>query len=72
MTSLAHETGEVIDAADRFPGALPRHGRLRYIVLRIAEFDRLTARGIDPRRSLTTDRTPDDILALLANDLATL
>jgi PHD/YefM family antitoxin component YafN of YafNO toxin-antitoxin module len=72
MTSLANETGEVTDAADHAPVALTRDGRLRYVMLRIEEFDRLTARGNDPRRSLTTDETPKDIEDILADDLAAL
>ena len=72
MASLAQNTGDVTEAADDGPVALTRHGRIRYVVLRIEEFDRLKAGGTDPRRSLTTEETPQDIQDILADDLATL
>lgn len=72
MSALAHETGKVADAADREAVKLTRHGRDRYVLLRIEEYDRMKERATDPRRAFLTAEMPDDLYDLLADDIAKL
>lgn len=72
MTQLAHETGMVADAVDREAAMITRHGRPRYVMLRADDYERLFKRLQDPRRVLRADETPEDIVSLLADDLASL
>lgn len=71
MTQLAQETGLVADAVDTDVATITRRGRPRYVMMRYDEFERLSGqRGSDPRRSLRTGETTDDIRELLTEEIA--
>ena len=58
MTSLAHRTTTVTNAADRESVALTHHGKEKYILMRIEEYEKLTRRAFDPRHAGFTTEMP--------------
>lgn len=70
MTQLAQETGMVADAVDTEVATITRRGRPRYVMMRYEEFEKMCGeRHADPRRALQADETPDDLRALLAEEI---
>ena len=53
-TELANKTGDVLAAAAQEPVHIQRHGKSRYVLLSVEQFERLNARS-DHRRSQHVD-----------------
>lgn len=71
MTSLAHRTTTVTNAADRETVALTHHGKEKYVLMRIEEYEKITERAKDPRRAGLTFEMPDTLQALFFEDVPT-
>jgi antitoxin Phd len=72
-TELANKTGDVLAAAAQEPVNIQRHGKSRYVLLSVEQFERLNARA-DQRRAvhvydLDADEV-DDLLAQLKHSIA--
>jgi antitoxin Phd len=53
-TELANKTGDVLAAAAQEPVHIQRHGKSRYVLLSVEQFERM-ATVSDPRRALHVD-----------------
>jgi PHD/YefM family antitoxin component YafN of YafNO toxin-antitoxin module len=71
MTSLAHRTTTVTNAADRETVALTHHGKEKYVLMRIEEYEKITQRPADPRQAGSTLDMPEDLQALFLQDAPT-
>ncbi len=58
-TELANKTGDVLAAAAQEPVHIQRHGKSRYVLLSVEQFERL-ATTADTRRSLHVDDMEED------------
>ena len=72
-TDLANKTGDVLAAAAQEPVNIQRHGKARYVLLSVEQFERLNARA-DQRRAvhvedLAADEA-DDLIAQLEHSIA--
>lgn len=57
-TELANKTGDVLAAAAQEPVSIQRHGKTRYVLLSVEQFERLDARA-DQRRAIHVDDLDD-------------
>ncbi|TFF22128.1 type II toxin-antitoxin system prevent-host-death family antitoxin [Jiella endophytica] len=64
MTSLSHSTSTVTSAADREVVALTHHGREKYVLMRVEEYEKLAQRGRDPRHVGYVDEMPEPLREL--------
>ena len=53
-TELANKTGDVLAAAAQEPMIIQRHGKARYVLLSVEQFERLRMRA-DQRRAVHVD-----------------
>lgn len=67
-TELANKTGDVLAAAAQEPVNIQRHGKSRYVLLSIEQFERLNARA-DQRRAVHVDDLSADEADLLIAQL---
>lgn len=72
-TELANKTGDVLAAAAQEPVNIQRHGKARYVLLSVEQFERLNAKA-DQRRAvhvedLAADEA-DDLIAQLEHSIA--
>ena len=58
-TELANKTGDVLAAAAQEPVNIQRHGKARYVLLSVEQFERLSARA-DLRRAVHVADLPED------------
>jgi antitoxin Phd len=72
-TELANKTGDVLAAAAQEPVNIQRHGKSRYVLLSVEQFERLNARA-DQRRAVHVDDLDadevDDLIAQLKHSIA--
>jgi antitoxin Phd len=54
-TELANKTGDVLAAASQEPVHIQRHGKSRFVLLSLEQFERLATKS-DARRSLHLDQ----------------
>lgn len=71
-TELANKTGDVLAAAAQTPVCIARHGKARFVMMSIDQFDRISGKG-EPRKSieinsLSIDET-DNLIAALEHSL---
>ena len=65
-TELANKTGDVLAAAAQEPVNIQRHGKARYVLLTVEQFERLNAK-VDQRRAVhVEDLAPDEAEQLIA------
>lgn len=65
-TELANKTGDVLAAAAQEPVNIQRHGKPRYVLLTVEQFERLNAK-VDQRRAVhVEDLAPDEAEQLIA------
>lgn len=69
MTSLAHRTTTVTNAADRESVALTHHGKEKYVLMRVEEYEKLTRRAIDPRQVGLTTEMPSMLQGLFFDEV---
>ena len=65
-TELANKTGDVLAAAAQEPVNIQRHGKARYVLLSVEQFERLNSRA-DQRRAVHVE----DLAADEADNLIT-
>jgi len=72
-TELANNTGDVLAAAAQEPVNIQRHGKARYVLLSVEQFERLSMRA-DQRRTVHVDDLgadeADDLIAQLEHSIA--
>ena len=72
-TELANNTGDVLAAAAQEPVNIQRHGKARYVLLSVEQFERLSMRA-DRRRTMHVDDLAadeaDDLIAQLEHSIA--
>lgn len=72
-TELANKTGDVLAAAAQEPVHIQRHGKARYVLLSVEQFERLNARA-DQRRAVHVNdldtREADELIAQLEHSIA--
>jgi len=69
-TDLKQNTGDVLDAANREPVAITRHGKPRYVLMSI---DAYNARfPNDLKRAIAIEEMPDDHLRMIEKAVAEL
>ena len=65
-TELANKTRDVLPAAAQEPVNIQRHGKARYVLLTVEQFERLHAK-VDQRRAVhVEDLAPDEAEQLIA------
>lgn len=65
-TELANKTGDVLAAAAQEPVNIQRHGKARYVLLTVEQFERLNAK-VDQRRAVhVEDLAADEAKQLIA------
>ena len=65
-TELANKTGDVLAAAAQEPVNIQRHGKARYVLLTVEQFERLNAK-VDQRCAIhVEDLAPDEAEQLIA------
>lgn len=69
MTDLAHRTSVVTTAADREIIGLTNHGRVKYVLMRVEEFDNRLEVYLDPRMAGLTADMLRDLADMLFSDL---
>lgn len=65
-TELANKTGDVLAAAAQEPVNIQRHGKSRYVLLSIEQFERLNARADQRRAVHVDDLSADEADVLIA------
>jgi antitoxin Phd len=66
-TELANKTGDVLAAAAQEPVHIKRHGKSRYVLLSVEQFERMRAR-LDQRRAVhIDDMDADDARQFIAS-----
>ena len=72
-TELANKTGDVLAAAAQEPVNIQRHGKARYVLLSVEQFERLSARA-DQRRAVHVDDLAEEeantLIAQLEHSIA--
>jgi antitoxin Phd len=72
-TELANKTGDVLAAAAQEPVNIQRHGKARYVLLSVEQFERLSMRA-DQRRAVHVDDLAvgeaDELIAQLEHSIA--
>jgi antitoxin Phd len=65
-TELANNTGDVLAAAAQEPVEIQRHGKSRYVLLSVEQFDKLS-KSADQRRAVHVEDMPlKDAMDLVA------
>lgn len=67
-TDLSTKTGDVLAVAAQEAVEIKRHGKARFVVLSVEQYERLTTRG-DTRRSIHIDDMSDAKSAALVAEL---
>lgn len=62
-TEMKQSLGDVLSAASREPVAITRHGKPRFVLMSIEEFER--RQSLDPRRAYGLDDAPDEVVDML-------
>jgi prevent-host-death family protein len=65
-TDLANKTGDVLAAAAQGPVNIQRHGKARFVLLTVEQFERLNARADQRRAVHVEDLAPDEAEQLIA------
>lgn len=65
-TELANKTGDVLAAAAQEPVNIQRHGKARYVLLSVEQFERLSAKADQRRAVHVEDLTPNEADKLIA------
>ena len=68
---LVSKIGAVTDAALQEPVAITHHRKPKFVLMAMADYERLKGTA-DPRRAYRVEETPDEILALFAEEVAAL
>jgi prevent-host-death family protein len=72
-TELANKTGDVLAAAAQQPVNIQRHGKARYVLLSVEQFERLNTRA-DHRRAVHVEDLAEDeagdLIAQLEHSIA--
>ncbi|WP_083799266.1 type II toxin-antitoxin system prevent-host-death family antitoxin [Roseobacter sp. AzwK-3b] len=72
-TELANKTGDVLAAAAQEPVNIKRHGKTRFVLLSVEQFERLSM-SADQRRSVhvedLTAEEADELIAQLEHSIA--
>ena len=61
LTDLGSRSGEVVDAAHKGPVKLTKHGRPKFVLMTLDDFETMRGRA-DPRRVYRTDEAPQDVI----------
>ncbi len=67
-TDLSTKTGDVLAVAAQEAVEIKRHGKVRFVVLSVEQYERLTTRG-DTRRAIHIDDMNDAESAVLVAEL---
>ncbi|ULB12137.1 type II toxin-antitoxin system prevent-host-death family antitoxin (plasmid) [Cereibacter azotoformans] len=65
-TALSRRTGDVLAAAATGPVCLTDHGKPRFVLMTMAQFERLSGRTDSPFAGRTGDLSPEEESLLLA------
>ena len=65
-TELANKTGDVLAAAAQEPVNIRRHGKARYVLLSVEQFERLSTRANQQRAVHVEDLDADEARQLIA------
>ena len=68
LTDLNNRPGNVIDAASRAPISLTKHGRPRFVVMSVDDYEAHIARS-NPQRAYRLDEMPDELRDLFGPEL---
>jgi antitoxin Phd len=66
-TELANKTGDVLAAAAQEPVNIQRHGKARYVLLSVEQFERLSAKADQRRAVHVEDLAVDEAEQLIAH-----
>jgi prevent-host-death family protein len=65
-TELANKTGDVLAAAAQAPVHIKRHGKSRYVLLSVEQFENLSTRADQRRAMHIDDMSGDEVHSLIA------
>lgn len=68
LTELNSRPGSVIDAASRSPVSLTKHGKPRFVVMSVEDYETRIA-GNNPQRAYRWDEAPDELVELFLPEL---
>lgn len=68
-SDLKQRTGDVLAAAARGPVTITKHGKSRFVVMTVEDYEARHAPSPDPRRAYRMDELPGELARLLEADL---